>query len=137
MKTVDIRSEKGGILVMSVILSFSLFLMGLGFLKSVDTYQKYISSEVTILQAFYAAKANLALTKAEISKGNIISADGMLYCYTERGELALLSPNPQEFNLISKTKVLKGTEQHWAHPVIHRGVLYLRHGNAMLAYKIK
>jgi len=76
-------------------------------------------------------------TDPEISKGNIISADGRLYCYTDRGELALISPNPVKFDLISKTKVLKGSEQHWAHPVIHRGVLYLRHGNAMIAYRIK
>jgi len=30
-----------------------------------------------------------------------------------------------------------GTDQHWAHPVIHEGVMYIRHGNALMAYKVK
>ena len=76
-------------------------------------------------------------TDLEISKGNIISADGKLYCYTERGELALVNPNPHKFELVSKTKVDKGSEQHWAHPAIHRGVLYLRHGKSLITYQIK
>jgi len=76
-------------------------------------------------------------TSTDISKGNVIYADGMLYCYSERGELALVNPTPEKFDLVSKTTVEKGSEQHWAHPVIHRGVLYLRHGKALIAYRIK
>ena len=74
---------------------------------------------------------------SELGKGVVIYADGMLYCYTERGELALVKADPSGFEVISKTKVQKGSEQHWAHPVIHQGVLYVRHGNAIIAYKIK
>jgi outer membrane protein assembly factor BamB len=76
-------------------------------------------------------------TSTDIAKGNIIYADGMLYCYSEQGELALVKADPEKFNIVSKTSVEKGSEQHWAHPVIHEGVLYLRHGNALLAYRIK
>jgi outer membrane protein assembly factor BamB len=71
-----------------------------------------------------------------IGKGAVISADGMLYAYSERGELALMEPTPTEFKLLGKTKVTKGSAQHWAHPVIHKGVLYIRHGNALIAYNI-
>lgn len=76
-------------------------------------------------------------TTTEIAKGNIIFADGKLFCYTERGELAMLEPNSTEYKLISKTTVKVGTEQHWAHIMIDKGILYLRHGNALVAYKIK
>jgi outer membrane protein assembly factor BamB len=76
-------------------------------------------------------------TSTDISKGVVIYADGMLYCYSERGELALVKATPGKFDLISKTIVEKGSEQHWAHPMIHKGVLYLRHGNALIAYLIK
>ena len=76
-------------------------------------------------------------TATDITKGNVIYADGMLYCYSERGELALVKADPGKFNLVSKIIVDKGSEQHWAHTVIHDGVLYLRHGNALLAYRIK
>ncbi|MCE4563000.1 PQQ-binding-like beta-propeller repeat protein [Maribellus sp. CM-23] len=77
----------------------------------------------------YAAK--------DIAKGVVIAADGKLYCYSERGELALVSVNPKEFKMISKTKVDLGSAQHWAHPVINDGRLLVRHGNALIAYKIK
>jgi len=68
---------------------------------------------------------------------NVIYADGMLYCYSEKGTMNLVKPNPNKFELVSSFKVTFGTDQHWAHPVIHDGVMYLRHGNALMAYKIK
>jgi len=71
------------------------------------------------------------------SVGSIIAADGMLYCYGEKGEMALVKPNPQKFEIISRFPVTLGTEQHWAHPVIFRGVLFVRHGDTLMAYKIK
>ena len=71
-----------------------------------------------------------------IGKGAVIYADGMLYCYSDRGELALVKAGPSGFNVVSKTRVAFGSEQHWAHPMIHKGVLYVRHGRALIAYKI-
>jgi outer membrane protein assembly factor BamB len=72
-----------------------------------------------------------------IAKGAVIYADGLLYCYSERGELAIVKADPAGFNVISKTQVTKGSEQHWAHPVINDGVLYVHHGSSLIAYKIK
>jgi hypothetical protein len=72
-----------------------------------------------------------------IGKGVTIYADGMLYCYSDRGELALVEANPNEFKVISKTKVELGTSQHWSHPVINNGRLFVRHGDVLIAYKIK
>ena len=76
-------------------------------------------------------------TSQEIGFGVLVAADGMLYCYSQRGELALVKPDPSAFTVVSKTKVALGSEQHWAHPVIYDGVLYLRHGKALIAYKVK
>jgi outer membrane protein assembly factor BamB len=72
-----------------------------------------------------------------IGVGNIISADGMLYCYSDRGEFALVEANPEKFNIINKFKITLGTDQHWAHPVIYKGTLYVRHGNTLMAYNVK
>ena len=72
-----------------------------------------------------------------IAIGNIISADGMLYCYSEKGELALVNVNADKFDVAGKCSVTMGTDQHWAHPVIYKGALYLRHGNTLMAYNIK
>jgi outer membrane protein assembly factor BamB len=73
----------------------------------------------------------------EIGNGVVIYADGMLYCYSQRGELALVKADPSGFNVVSETKVLLGSDQHWAHPAIYDGVLYVRHGKGLIAYKVK
>ena len=72
-----------------------------------------------------------------LAVGNVIAADGLLYMYTERGEMALVHPNPQRLEVISKFNITLGTEQHWAHPVIHNGILYIRHGDTLMAYSVK
>jgi outer membrane protein assembly factor BamB len=73
----------------------------------------------------------------DITKGTVIYADGMLYLYSERGELVLVKANPNTFEVVSQTKVELGSAQHWAHPVINDGKLFVRHGNVLIAYKIK
>ena len=75
-------------------------------------------------------------TNKDVATGVTIAADGMLYIYTERGELILAHASPNEFKITGKTKVELGSAQHWAHPVISNGILYLRHGKALMAYKI-
>ena len=72
------------------------------------------------------------------NKGSIIAADGLLYIYDERrGTVGLLRPDPEKFDLISSFSFKGGSGPYWAHPVINNGVLYLRHGEAMMAYNIK
>ena len=74
----------------------------------------------------------------DIGRANVIFADGMLYVYDEdKGTMNLVKPNPEKFELAGSFKVTLGTGPHWAHPVIHNGVLYIRHGDAMMAYKIQ
>ncbi len=76
--------------------------------------------------------------KEWFSKGSIITADGMLYCYEERkGNIALVKATPKDFEIVSTFQINKGGGQHWAHPVINDGILYMRHGDVMMAYKIR
>jgi outer membrane protein assembly factor BamB len=72
-------------------------------------------------------------------KGSIISADGMLYLYDEKnGNVGLVKVNPEKFDLVSSFKIDQGNAgPFWAHPVIHDGILYLRHTNVLMAYQIK
>jgi len=72
-------------------------------------------------------------------KGSIISAEGMLYIYEEKnGNVGLVRANPEKLDLVSSFKVTLGDAgPFWAHPVIHNGILYLRHTNALMAYNIK
>ena len=72
-------------------------------------------------------------------KGSVIFAEGQLYIYDEkRGNVGLLNATPEKFDLVSSFKIDKGDAgPFWAHPVIHNGILYIRHTNALMAYDIK
>ena len=71
-------------------------------------------------------------------KGSIISAEGLLYLYDERsGYVGLVKANPEKFDLISSFKITKGSGPYWAHPVIHNGKLYVRHGKVLMVFNIK
>ena len=72
-----------------------------------------------------------------LTPGVTIAADEMLYCYSEKGDMALVKATPEKFDITSKFKITMGTDQHWAHPVIYKGVLYVRHGNTLMAYSMK
>ena len=72
-----------------------------------------------------------------IAVGAVIAVDDMLYCYSDKGEMALVKATPEKFDIVSKFPITLGTEQHWAHPVIYNGVLYVRHGNTLMAYRVR
>jgi outer membrane protein assembly factor BamB len=67
----------------------------------------------------------------------VVCADGMLYVYGEDGTMRLVKPSPEAFTPVSQFAITQGTEQHWAHPTIANGRLYIRHGDALMAYDIK
>jgi outer membrane protein assembly factor BamB len=72
------------------------------------------------------------------NKGSLIYADGMLYCYQEvTGVVSLARASPSGFEIVSSFNVTQGTGEHWAHPAISDGRLYIRHGDALMCYDIK
>lgn len=76
-------------------------------------------------------------TKKWYSKGSIISADGMLYLYEEKsGHVALVKPDPTKLNIVGEFQITKGEGPYWAHPVISKGKLYIRHGDMLMVYQI-
>jgi len=68
--------------------------------------------------------------------GNIIYADGLLYCYGTGGDVGIVDPKTNDFKLISSFSVPLGEEYHWAHLVIHNKRLYVRHGTSLMVYDI-
>jgi outer membrane protein assembly factor BamB len=73
----------------------------------------------------------------QINKGSLIAADGMLYCYSDNGEINLIKLAGTKMEVVGKMKCNLGTNEHFSHPVIQNGVLYIRHGKALMAYEIK
>jgi len=88
-------------------------------------------------QALDPKTGKVLFQTTEIGKGCVIYADGLLYCYADNGDLGIVELTDKGFTVKSKFKITLGTDQHWAHPVIDNGVLYVRHGNALMAYSIK
>ena len=71
-----------------------------------------------------------------IKNGNIIYADGLLYCYGTGGKVGIVDPKTNNYNLISSFKVPYGEKYHWAHLVIKNKKLYVRHGTSLMVYDI-
>jgi len=73
----------------------------------------------------------------KVGQGAVISADEMLYYYNQRGEMKLISALDGKMKEISSFKITQGSGHHFSHPVIHRGGLYQRRGNALMAFDIR
>jgi outer membrane protein assembly factor BamB len=76
-------------------------------------------------------------TAPETKQAVVVAADGMLYLYAIDGAVYLARPNPAAFEPVSLFTITKGTGEHWAHPTIANGRLYIRHGDALMAYDVK
>lgn len=73
----------------------------------------------------------------KVATGSIIWADNKFICYGMNGDVNLISHENDSLKIRSTFKLNEGTGQHFSHPVIANGILYIRHGNALAAYKIK
>jgi outer membrane protein assembly factor BamB len=72
------------------------------------------------------------------NKGSIIANDGLLYIYEEKtGHVALVKPGPEKLDIISSFQIIKGDGPYWAHPVIDKGRLFIRHGDYLGVYSLK
>ena len=70
-------------------------------------------------------------------RGSVMTADNRLICYDERrGTVGLVNPDPEKVDVVSEFRITKGEGPHWAHPVVDNGILYIRHGNNLMAYTI-
>ena len=77
-------------------------------------------------------------TAKGIGKGSLTYAEGMLYCYSERGAVGLVKATPKAHEVVSRFQIPKGGRgPAWAHPVVCNGRLYLRHGQFLYCYDIQ
>jgi outer membrane protein assembly factor BamB len=72
------------------------------------------------------------------AKGSLISADGMVILFEEKsGHVGLALPENEKLKIVSEFQITKGEGPFWAHPVIKDGKLFIRHGDFLMAYKVK
>jgi outer membrane protein assembly factor BamB len=80
----------------------------------------------------------VAWSAKEVGQGATVYADGMLYVYEgpKAGIVDLVKADPAGFQRTGSFSVTEGNGKHWAHPAIANGRLYIRHGDALVAYNI-
>lgn len=80
-----------------------------------------------------------AWVSEEVKQGATVFADGMLYVYEgpKSGIVDLITPSKSGLELAGRFTVTEGAGNHWAHPVIADGKLFVRHGDSLIAYDIK
>lgn len=73
-----------------------------------------------------------------ISQGDVVFAEGMLYVYEgpKKGIVSLVKATSTGCEVSGSFEIPKGKDKHWAHPAIANGLLFIRHGGNLYAYKI-
>ena len=74
-----------------------------------------------------------------VRQSSIVAADGMLYAYEDsrKGVLRLIRPSPEALEVVSEFSISGGPKEHWVHPVISGGRLYMRHGEKLRCYDLR
>jgi outer membrane protein assembly factor BamB len=109
------------------------------FMGGIVKIGNYIYGSGTVKPELLSINADTGIItdSLRIGSGALISADNMLYYYTQKGDMILLSYNEGKMTTVSTFRIRKGNMQHFSHPVINNGVLYQRHGNVLMAYDIR
>lgn len=107
-------------------------------------------NDVAELLTFYHLTRKLSLAGIDISTGSIvaetaqrlgaaatIAADGMLYAAFTDGTIRLVKPNPGWFDIAGEFNISLGSGECWAHPSISGGILFIRHGDVLMAYDVR
>jgi outer membrane protein assembly factor BamB len=67
----------------------------------------------------------------------VLYADGHLIFRYDRGEILLIEASPEELKIKGRFEPPMAEGPGWAHPVIHKGKLYLRHDDWLLCYDVR
>lgn len=78
----------------------------------------------------------MVVDSLKIRNGSLICADTKFISYGNTGEVSLINFDQKKLNVVGKLKIDKGSKEHFAHPVLANGILYIRHGKALMAYKV-
>jgi outer membrane protein assembly factor BamB len=76
-------------------------------------------------------------TTRELKPGSFLMADNQFLIFTEMGEVALATPAKEGFSVISRFHIpVQPAQYAFAHPVIHKGILYIRYRENIWLYAL-
>ncbi|MBN1132675.1 MAG: PQQ-like beta-propeller repeat protein [Bacteroidales bacterium] len=109
-----------------------------GYMGGIVKIDDYLYGGVTAKPEMLSVHSETGKIKStlKVGSGAVIAADDRLYYYNHRGEMKLIGYDEGELWEISSFRISKGTGEHFSHPVIYNRVLYLRHGNVLMAFDI-
>lgn len=73
----------------------------------------------------------------KVATGSLIFADNKFICYGNNGTINLVDYSQQKLQQAGQLKVREGSGQHFSHPVVANGIMYIRRGDGIMAYQIK
>jgi outer membrane protein assembly factor BamB len=78
----------------------------------------------------------IAWRNRSVGKGSLCYADGRLYCFGEKNQMALVQADPKEYVELGRFETPDTGKPSWAHPVVANGRLYLRDQNLLTVYDV-
>jgi outer membrane protein assembly factor BamB len=87
-----------------------------------------------ILACVDASTGELKWKGGRYGYGQVLLASGHLVVLTERGELALVEATPERHREVGRFQAIEG--KTWNHPAIAAGILMVRNGEEMAAFRI-
>jgi outer membrane protein assembly factor BamB len=84
-------------------------------------------------------KTGKSAWKGGVGKGSITYADGMLYCRSEKGSIALVEASADSFKEKGKFDPPNPSTGNncWANPVVFGGKFYIRDGDTLCCFDVK
>jgi hypothetical protein len=74
----------------------------------------------------------------ELAMGPVLYADQRLYWLSQEGEMTLVKPGAESFEIVSRFRLVpKRVNDAWTHPVIHDGRLYLRYHDQLKCFDVR
>jgi outer membrane protein assembly factor BamB len=89
---------------------------------------------VTHLTCVNAATGKRVWQRTRFGKGNLIAADGKLFCSTMKGELVVVRATPEKFDELGRATVIETTRQV---PSLAGGLLYLRDDKEIVCLDVR
>ncbi|MFN7936571.1 MAG: PQQ-binding-like beta-propeller repeat protein [Bryobacteraceae bacterium] len=89
-----------------------------------------------ILTAMNFLTGDVTWRDRTVGKGSVTLADGMLYVYSERGQMALVEAAPDAYKEKGRFSIPAGEFNTWTPPVISNGRLYLREQDNLYSFDI-
>jgi len=73
----------------------------------------------------------------KVATGSLAFADNKIFCYGNNGEINLIRYKNDKPELAGKFKVNEGSGYNFSYPVVADGRMYIRRGDALMAYNLK